>query len=218
MSWTRWNETRLVRFENYWETDAEGNNLPYLDGIIGKPKREDSVRPTALRTGQVHLIDNMAYADAERFRKDFGDQFNVWRMHLGGVFVIFNFRRGAFRENKPLRTALAHAIDRQAIHHAVFYQQGDMLDQPYPKGNFWHLEGSRSPEYDSDKAKALLKEAGADGRVPPTLGQYGLAPTAKSGFAPPDRKNLLGTTSPRGPQGQRPYPRWSTYTIGSLTR
>src|SRR5215470_16227538 len=28
VSWTRWNETRLVRFENYWETDAEGHNLP----------------------------------------------------------------------------------------------------------------------------------------------------------------------------------------------
>jgi len=51
VSWTRWNETRMVRFENYWETDAAGNNLPYLDEIIGKPKREDSVRLTALRTG-----------------------------------------------------------------------------------------------------------------------------------------------------------------------
>ena len=39
VSWTRFNETRLVRFENYWETDAEGNNLPYLDEIIGKPKK-----------------------------------------------------------------------------------------------------------------------------------------------------------------------------------
>ena len=28
VSWTRWNETRLERFENYWETDAEGNSLP----------------------------------------------------------------------------------------------------------------------------------------------------------------------------------------------
>src|SRR5215831_791324 len=34
VSWTRWNETRMVRFENYWETDAEGNNLPYLDEIV----------------------------------------------------------------------------------------------------------------------------------------------------------------------------------------
>ena len=61
VSWTRWSETRLVRFENYWETDAEGNNLPYLDEIIGKPKKEDSVRLAALRTGQINLIDNIAY-------------------------------------------------------------------------------------------------------------------------------------------------------------
>ena len=143
VSWTRFNETRLVRFENYWETDAEGNNLPYLDEIIGKPKREDSVRLTALRTGQVQLIDAMAYADLERFQKTSGDKYNVWRWHLGGIFVAFNWRRGPFQD-KLLRTAAAHAIDRQAIHQSVYYGQGDMLDQPYPRGNPLHLAGIRS--------------------------------------------------------------------------
>ena len=38
-----------------------------------------------------------------------------------------------------------------------------MSDQPYPPGNPWHLEGTRSLEYDPDKAKALLKEARAVG-------------------------------------------------------
>src|SRR5215470_12346670 len=161
VSWTRWNETKLVRFENYWETDAEGNSLPYLDEIIGKPKKEDSVRLTALRTGQVQLIDAVAFADLERFQKTSGDKYNVWRWHLGGIFVAFNWRRGPFQD-KLLRTAAAHAIDRQAIHQSVYYGQGDMLDQPYPRGNPWHLE-SRSLEYDPDKAKALLKQARAVG-------------------------------------------------------
>ena len=161
VSWTRWNETKLVRFENYWETDAEGNSLPYLDEIIGKPKREDSVRLTALRTGQVQLIDAVAYADVERFTKSTGDKYNSWLWHSGGIFVAFNFRRGPFQD-KRLRTAAAHAIDRQAIHNSVFYGQGDMLDQPYPRGNPWHLE-SRSLEYDPDKAKTLLKQARAVG-------------------------------------------------------
>src|SRR6516165_2796253 len=161
VSWTRWNETRLVRFENYWETDAEGNHLPYLDEIIGKPKKEDSVRLTALRTGQVHLIDSMAYTDVDRFKKSYSEKYTIWQWHFGGVFVVFNFRQGPFQD-KRLRTAAAHAINRQAIHNAVFYGQGDMLDQPYPRGNPWHLE-SRSLEYDPDKAKALLKEARAVG-------------------------------------------------------
>src|SRR2546427_9170097 len=131
VSWTRWNESRMVRFENYWETDAAGNNLPYLDEIIGKPKREDSVRLTALRTGQINLMDNMAYADVDRFRKSYGNEFNTWDLHLGGVFVVFNFRQGPFQD-KRLRTAAAQAIDRNAIHNSVFYGHGDMLDQPYP--------------------------------------------------------------------------------------
>jgi peptide/nickel transport system substrate-binding protein len=104
----------------------------------------------------------MAQADVERFKKSYGDRFNTWTWSAGGNFVVFNFRRGQFLD-KRLRTAAAHAIDRQAIHHAVYYGQGHMLDQPYPPGNPWHLEGIRSLEYDPDRAKAILKEARATG-------------------------------------------------------
>jgi peptide/nickel transport system substrate-binding protein len=162
VSWIRWNETRLVRFDNYWETDAEGHQLPYLDEIIGKPKREDSVRLTALRTGRVQLINSMANADVKRFKESYGDEYNTWTWHQGGRFVVFNFRRGPFQD-KRLRTAAAHAIDRQAIHYVVYYENGAMNNQPYPEGSPWHLEGIRVLEYDPDRAKALLKEARAVG-------------------------------------------------------
>jgi peptide/nickel transport system substrate-binding protein len=162
VSWTRWNESRMVRFENYWETDAEGHSLPYLDEIIAKPKREDSVRLTALLTGQVHLIGTMAQADVERFKKSHSDKYHIWSWHYGGRFLVFNFRRGPFQD-KRLRTAAAHAIDRQAIHHAVYYGNGAIADQPYPKGTQWYMEGIRALEYDPDKAKSLIKQAGAVG-------------------------------------------------------
>src|SRR5262249_34345864 len=105
---------------------------------------------------QVQLIDNMAYADVERCKKSYGEKYNSWQSHLGGDFVVFNFRQGPFQD-KRLRTAAAHAIDRNAIHNSVFYGQGAMLDQPYPPGNPWHLEGSHSLEYDPEKAKSVLK-------------------------------------------------------------
>ena len=162
VSWTRNNEAKLVRFENYWETDAEGHTLPYLDAIIGKPKRENSVRLTALRTGQVQLINNMAQADIQRFTETQGDKYHLWEWHGGGQYIVFNFRRGPFQD-KRLRTAAAHATDRNALHHSVFYGHGAMTDQPYPKGNPWHLEGIRSLEYDPGQARALLKEARAVG-------------------------------------------------------
>jgi peptide/nickel transport system substrate-binding protein len=162
VSWTRWNESRMVRFENYWETDAEGHSLPYLDEIIAKPKREDSVRLTALLTGQVNLIGNMAQADIDRFKKSHSEKYHIWSWHYGGRFLVFNFRRGPFQD-KRLRTAAVHAVDRQAIHHAVYYGHGAMADQPYPKGDPWHMEGIRSLEYDPDKAKFLIKQADAVG-------------------------------------------------------
>jgi len=162
VSWTRWHETRLVRFENYWETDGAGHNLPYLDAIIGKPKKEDSVRLAALRTGQINLIDHIAYIDVERFKKSHENKFTTWDLHLGGVFVVFNFRQGPFQDQR-LRTAAAHAIDRNAIHHSAFHSRGEMLDQPYPRGTPWYLEDSHSLEYDPDKARALLKAARAVG-------------------------------------------------------
>jgi len=162
VSWIRNTEARLVRFENYWETDAEGHNLPYLDTIIGKIKREASVRLTALRTGQVQFINTMGQADITRFKETQGDKYHLWEWHGGGSFVVFNWRRGPFQD-KRLRLAAAHAIDRNAIHHAVYYGHGAMTDQPYPKGNPWHLEGIRSLEYDPERARALLKEARAVG-------------------------------------------------------
>jgi peptide/nickel transport system substrate-binding protein len=162
VSWTRWNESRLVRFDNYWETDAEGHSLPYLDEIVWKPKREDSVRLTALRTGQVQLIDDMAQADIARFTKDLGAKYNSWQWHSGGSFVAFNWLSPVFQD-KRLRIAAAHAIDRNALHHAVYYGQGAILDQPYPESDPWHLVGIRSLEYDPEKAKGLLKEARAVG-------------------------------------------------------
>lgn len=162
VSWTRWSETRLVRFENYWETDAEGHQLPYLDEIVAKPKREDSARLTALRTGQVQLIDDMAQADAARFPKEHGAQYTIWPWHSGGNYIVFNWRRGVFQD-KRLRTAAAHAIDREALHQVVYYGQGEILDQCFPRRDPWYLEGVRALEYDPNRAKALLREARAVG-------------------------------------------------------
>jgi len=162
VSWTRNSETRMERFENYWETDAEGNNLPYLDAVVGKPKQEPSVRLTALRTGQVQFINTMAQADITAFKEQQSNDYQLWQWHNGGIFTVFNFRNGPFKD-KRLRIAAAHATDRNAIHHAVFYGHGAMADQPYPEGNPWHLEGIKSLEYDPERAKAILKEARAVG-------------------------------------------------------
>ncbi len=162
--WKRYEITKLARFENYFETDDEGNSLPYLDTIIGRPKREDQVRLTALRANEVDLIDNMAYANAATFSRRYGKTFQTWDVPmLGTSFIVFNLDRGPFRD-KRVRQAAAHAIDREAIKQVVFYGRGETATGFYAPASPWYAAGVKPyPAYDPDKAKFLLRQAKAVG-------------------------------------------------------
>jgi ABC-type transport system substrate-binding protein len=162
--WERNTVTELVRFENYFETDAAGKSLPYIERLIGLPKMEDRVRLTALRTREVDLIDSMAYADASEFPKRYTAKFQTWHVPmLGTSFIVLNLDKGPFTD-KRVRQAAAHAIDRQAIMQAVFYGRGDTALGAYAPSSPWYAANTRPyPEYDPEKAKFLLRRAKADG-------------------------------------------------------
>jgi len=164
VKWERNSLTELVRFENYFETDAEGNSLPYLDGIIGRPKKEDQVRLTALRAGEVDLIDNMAETDATNFPKKYAGKFQTWEVPtLATSFLVFNMEKGPFTDQQ-LRLAAAHAVDHEAIKHAVFYGRGESARGYYAPTSPWFAAGAKAwPEYDPDKARSLLRKARAVG-------------------------------------------------------
>lgn len=164
VKWERNHVTELTRFENYFETDAEGHSLPYLDKLIGRPKKEDRGRLTALRIGEVDLIDNMAYADAADFLQRYANTFRTWHVPtLGTAFVLFNLNNGPFA-TKALRHAAAHAIDRDAIKRAVFYGRGTTATGYYSSDSSWYMpDVTLPPAYDPDKARFLLRQAKAVG-------------------------------------------------------
>jgi peptide/nickel transport system substrate-binding protein len=172
-SWKRFDTSELVRFENFWETDKEGNSLPYLDALIGKPKKEDRVRLTALRTNEVDLIDNVAYADAKNFVKEHGGAYNTFLVpQVGTAFIAFNLKNGPFsaKDNPDahlLRLAAAHAIDHRGIHEAVFHDQGEIAVGFYSKASPWNTtDAEPRPQYDPDKARSILKKAkGGDAKL-----------------------------------------------------
>ena len=163
-SWKRYAKTELVRFENYYEMGADGNPLPYLDAIEAFPKREDKVRLTALRSGEVDMIENMSYFDAPDFEKNEADKYDIWKSPQVGL-AHFNImaKSGPFKmgdkEGKMLRQAVAHAIDKEAVHQAVFNGLGEKMDTFYSSDSPWHLpDVKQGPEYDPEKTRFILRK------------------------------------------------------------
>jgi ABC-type transport system substrate-binding protein len=59
-----------------------------------------------------------------------------------------------------VRQALAHAINRDELNLAVTFGLGQATCQYYPEGMPWHFPEDKCLEYNPQKAKALLAEAG----------------------------------------------------------
>ncbi len=165
VSWKRYAKTELVRFENYFETGADGKPLPYLDGVEAYPKREDTVRLTALRSGEVDMIENMSYFDVTDFKRDYADQFNTWSSpQVGLAHYNINAKDGSpFAMNAPdgklLRAAVAHAIDKEGVHQAVFNGLGEKMNQFYVSDSQWHMPGVQNEkEYDPERSRSILRK------------------------------------------------------------
>jgi peptide/nickel transport system substrate-binding protein len=169
VSWNRNDTTVLERFDGWYERDENGNPMPYFDSIIGKPITEDTVRLTALRAGDVDFIENMAFSDMLGFADKYGSEFQTYESAQGATgYIGFNHKKGIFSndtpEGKMMRQAVAHAFNEDAIHHGVFNGIGKSAAQFYSEASPWHLPSvKRKYEYDPDKARFLIKKAGAEG-------------------------------------------------------
>ena len=164
LHWERNRVTELTRFEHYFETDAAGNGLPYLDGLVGRPKHADPVRLIRLRRGQVDLIDTVSYDTAAAFPAYAGGGFQTWDAPtLATTYIVFNLDKGPFAE-KRLRQAAAYAIDHEALKQVVFYGQGEVARSFYASASPWHADGVKPwPAYDPDQARFILRQARAVG-------------------------------------------------------
>ena len=162
--WERDQVTELARFAHYFETDRAGASLPYLDGMVGRPKPADPVRLIRLRSGQADLIETVAYADVGTFSGHDTAHFRTWDVPtLGTSYILFNLDSGPFRE-KRLRQAAAHAIDHDVLKRVVFYSRGETARGFYAASSPWYADGIRPwPAYDPDQAKFLLRQARAVG-------------------------------------------------------
>jgi ABC-type transport system substrate-binding protein len=158
----------LERHNDYWGHKA------FLDRVILRPVPDDTVRITALRSGDIDMAERTAYEWAKQIAdgKLKGVR-AVKAANAGFRRLVFNTAGPPFN-NKRLRQAVAHAIDKREILDAAYFGFGDPVDQRYPSGHSWYLPGLPSPRYDPERAKALLQEAGYKGEPIPIMTNQGV--------------------------------------------
>ncbi len=147
------------RFDGYWGQKA------YIDRLVLRPIRDSTVRFTALRAGDVDMVERTPYEWVDQLVKGRLKGIKFAEASTGGFpRLVFNVAVPPFN-NRKLRQAVAHAINKEEFMDASFLGFGKGADQKYPKGHTWYIEGVPSLGYNIDTAKALLKESGYAGQT-----------------------------------------------------
>jgi peptide/nickel transport system substrate-binding protein len=152
-NWTRGDSITFEANPNYWGT------VPAYSTLIFKWSEQSAQRLLELQSGQVDGIDNPAPEDFESIESD--SSLALYPRDPLNVFYIgFNVDIAPF-DNQTIRQAFAYAIDRQRIVDEYYPEGSEVatvfappaLKPGWSDANPWY-------EYNQDKARELLAEAG----------------------------------------------------------
>lgn len=150
---------RLVRNEDYWGKDKDGNKLPYLDEITLKVIKDETVLASALKAGEID-VGYLPNRDVDAFLAD--KNFNVEKFEGGAIASMLAFNQDVPPMNDVnLRRAVAHAINPADINKAVFFDKAIVAESGMWPVNSWVFQPSSARViYDVKKAKDDLAAAG----------------------------------------------------------
>jgi peptide/nickel transport system substrate-binding protein len=165
----------LKRNPNYWKKDAAGTQLPYLDNIVIEVISDANATLARLNQGTLDVYDRIRPTDYASLRAATGA---VRAYDLGPGLdtdhLWFNLNEGE-RDGKPIvdpvkyawfadvrfRRAVSHAIDRDSIAASTLQGLATPLYGFVSPGNrAWVANDLPRTEYNLEKARALLSEAG----------------------------------------------------------
>jgi peptide/nickel transport system substrate-binding protein len=178
-----WKESDYILLErnpSYWETDASGGRLPYLDKVLCKFIIEPSTMVAALQTGEIDGANWVAPQFVAMLRAN--PKLNVYTV-VGGNWrtLHLNLAKEPFSD-KALRKAVAFAINREEILKQVEFGEGIVACGPIspPMTGFYDpnfCTGRTGQYHDLDQAKALVKQSkyptGADAVLLGNIAGYG---------------------------------------------
>lgn len=151
-SWNTGQDITLIKNESYWGQE------PNLEEVIFKVVPEDATRLALIETGEAHVSDQVPVTELDRIENS--NSMSLYRTEgLGVEYIGFNVESKAVNDVR-VRKAISHAIEREAILKGVYNKVGTLANSAMSPKVFGYSENIKAYEYDINKAKKLLKEAG----------------------------------------------------------
>lgn len=152
--WVTGSSVTVTRNENYWRTDDEGNQLPYVDEIRSDWVSDDSVRLIEMQAGDADVTEFIRGRDVPTVQGD--DNLRYVEDDLSGGTMhrfFFNGQQGPFADDPDLRKAVQYAIDREAMAEAVGGGLGTAMGLDTLPGTIGYDESIPTYSFDLDLAR-----------------------------------------------------------------
>lgn len=142
------------RDEDYW------GDKPYYKNVVLKIVPESNALEAGLRAGQLDLIMNPPVSDLVALEADPNIAI-IKAPSDRSVYLSFVTNKPPF-DSKEVRQALNYAVDKEAIIKNVMFDAVNLSDSPFAPSVSGYCE-TGVYEYNPEKAKQMLKDAGAEG-------------------------------------------------------
>ncbi|AKJ42051.1 dipeptide ABC transporter periplasmic-binding protein DppA [Pragia fontium] len=143
-------------FDNYWGTK------PKIDRLVFSITPDASVRYAKIQKNECQVMPYPNPADLQKMKQD-KDIVLQQKAGLNIGYLSFNMLKPPL-DNLKVRQALTMAVNKKSIIDAVFQGAGQPAKNLIPPTMWSYNDQVKDYEYNPEKAKALLKEAGlADG-------------------------------------------------------
>lgn len=147
-----------VRNPDYWQKDAAGNQLPYLDQITYKPIPDSGARVNALLAGELNAMHDSTPEDIQNLRTAKADG-KIGLTESGAYaevsYIMLNSSKAPF-DNLNARLAAAYALDRNAFNTVRNLNITKIASGPFAPGEVGYLKDAGFPKYDLAKAKEYV--------------------------------------------------------------